>query len=152
MPGITIKRERTDRWIKMRPSRARSSGPGGSSHMLSSADCITTASSLSFRYTGAPRIHGELLKLGIDVGQTTVAKYMARRSACFVRPTRPKRRAVPRHISRRDPIALLISGACCHDTLRLRDDDATARPRMAHDAASAIVLLQEADCGRSTLG
>src|SRR5215470_5095542 len=28
---------------------------------------------------GAPRIHGELLKLGIDVGQTTVAKYMAKR-------------------------------------------------------------------------
>jgi transposase InsO family protein len=27
---------------------------------------------------GAPRIHGELLKLGINVGQTTVAKYMAR--------------------------------------------------------------------------
>jgi len=27
---------------------------------------------------GAPRIHGELLKLGFDVGQTTVAKYMAR--------------------------------------------------------------------------
>src|SRR5246127_2780776 len=25
---------------------------------------------------GAPRIHGELLKLGIDVGQTTVAKYI----------------------------------------------------------------------------
>jgi transposase InsO family protein len=28
---------------------------------------------------GAPRIHGELLKLGFDVGQTTVAKYMAKR-------------------------------------------------------------------------
>jgi hypothetical protein len=28
---------------------------------------------------GAPRIHGELLKLGIDVGQTTLAKYMAER-------------------------------------------------------------------------
>ena len=28
---------------------------------------------------GAPRIHGELLKLGIDVGQTTVAQYMAKR-------------------------------------------------------------------------
>ncbi len=28
---------------------------------------------------GAPRIHGELLKLGVDVCQTTVAKYMARR-------------------------------------------------------------------------
>src|SRR5262245_50313077 len=28
---------------------------------------------------GAPRIHGELLKLGIDIGQTSVAKYMGKR-------------------------------------------------------------------------
>jgi hypothetical protein len=28
---------------------------------------------------GAPRIHGEMVKLGIDLGQTSVAKYMARR-------------------------------------------------------------------------
>ena len=28
---------------------------------------------------GAPRVHGEFLKLGIDIGQTSVAKYMARR-------------------------------------------------------------------------
>jgi hypothetical protein len=28
---------------------------------------------------GAPRIHGELLKLGIEVSQATVAKYMPRR-------------------------------------------------------------------------
>src|ERR1700686_3300232 len=28
---------------------------------------------------GAPRIHGELLKIGIDIGQTSVAKYMAKR-------------------------------------------------------------------------
>jgi hypothetical protein len=28
---------------------------------------------------GAPRIHGELLKLGLDIGQTSVAKYMVRR-------------------------------------------------------------------------
>jgi hypothetical protein len=27
---------------------------------------------------GAPRIHGELLKLGIDMGETSVGKYMAR--------------------------------------------------------------------------
>ena len=33
---------------------------------------------------GAPRVHGELLKLGIDVGQTTVAKYMARRKASAI--------------------------------------------------------------------
>src|SRR5271167_4435355 len=30
---------------------------------------------------GAPRIHGELLKLGIEVSQATVAKYMVRRPA-----------------------------------------------------------------------
>jgi hypothetical protein len=28
---------------------------------------------------GAPRLHGELLKLGVNIGQTSVAKYMARR-------------------------------------------------------------------------
>ena len=28
---------------------------------------------------GAPRIHGELLKLGIDIAQSTVAKYISRR-------------------------------------------------------------------------
>ena len=28
---------------------------------------------------GAPRIHGELLKLGIEISQATVAKYMIRR-------------------------------------------------------------------------
>ena len=28
---------------------------------------------------GAPRIHCKLLKLGIDIGQTSVAKYMAQR-------------------------------------------------------------------------
>jgi hypothetical protein len=34
--------------------------------------------SLANLFWGAPRIHGELLKLGIDVGQTSVAKNMAR--------------------------------------------------------------------------
>jgi len=27
----------------------------------------------------APRIHGKLLKLGIEIGQTSVAKYMVKR-------------------------------------------------------------------------
>jgi hypothetical protein len=34
--------------------------------------------SLANRLWGAPRIHGELLKLGIELAQSTVAKYMAR--------------------------------------------------------------------------
>src|SRR6202521_379266 len=40
---------------------------------------LIRAMSLANPLWGAPRIHGELLKLGIDVGQTSVAKYMARR-------------------------------------------------------------------------
>lgn len=34
---------------------------------------------------GAPRIHGELLKLGFEVAQSSVAKYMVKRR----RPTEP---------------------------------------------------------------
>jgi hypothetical protein len=34
--------------------------------------------SIANRLWGAPRIHSELLKLGIGVGQITVAKYMAK--------------------------------------------------------------------------
>jgi len=34
--------------------------------------------SLAYPLWGAPRIHGELLQLGIEVSQTTVAKYMSR--------------------------------------------------------------------------
>ena len=35
--------------------------------------------SLENRFWGAPRIHGELLKLGYDVCESTIAKYMVRR-------------------------------------------------------------------------
>src|SRR5882762_696746 len=41
-------------------------------------DLIRTMS-LANPLWGAPRIHGELLKLGFDVSQATVAKYMVRR-------------------------------------------------------------------------
>jgi len=40
---------------------------------------LIRAMSLANPLWGAPRLHGELLKLGIDVGQTSVTKYMARR-------------------------------------------------------------------------
>jgi hypothetical protein len=46
---------------------------------VGSSTRISASSSHANPLWGAPRIHGELLKLGIDVGQTSVAKYMARR-------------------------------------------------------------------------
>jgi hypothetical protein len=47
---------------------------------------------------GAPRVHGELLKLGIEVAQSTVAKYMAKR-----RPGSGRRGRRSRATIRRDP-------------------------------------------------
>jgi hypothetical protein len=35
---------------------------------------------------GAPRIHGELLKLGFEVAQSSVAKYMVKRRGPTARP------------------------------------------------------------------
>src|ERR1700733_9374798 len=45
---------------------------------------------------GAPRIHGELLKLGIDVGETSVGKYMVRHRKS---PTQMWRTFLDNHIS-----------------------------------------------------
>src|SRR4249919_2686953 len=56
-------------------SRPRGGRPGTSAEIR----CLIREMSVANPLWGAPRIHGELLKLGIDVGQTTVAKYMARR-------------------------------------------------------------------------
>jgi transposase InsO family protein len=58
------------RW-KSRPRGGRPKTPLEIRHLIHEM-------SLANPLWGAPRIHGELLKLGIDVGQTTVAKYMAR--------------------------------------------------------------------------
>jgi hypothetical protein len=55
---------------------------------------------------GAPRIHGELLKLGIDIGQTSVAKYMARRRGP---PSQGWRTFLRNHA---DGIAALICSWC----------------------------------------
>src|SRR6202042_3671921 len=74
-PGTVIRWHRTSfraywRW-KSRPRGGRPKTP------LEIRQLIREIS-LANPLWGAPRLHGELLKLGIDVGQTTVAKYMAR--------------------------------------------------------------------------
>ena len=57
---------------------------------------------------GAPRIHGELLKLGIDIGETSLTRYPAARgqlrgdawfgqATCFLFPLRKRRHQEPHH-------------------------------------------------------
>ena len=56
-------------------SRSRSGRPKVAAEVRS----LIRRMSLENSLWGAPRIHGELLKLGIEVAQSTVAKYMANR-------------------------------------------------------------------------
>ena len=59
--------------------RWKSRRRGGRPTMSGEIRRLIRAMSLANPLWGAPRIHGELLKLGIDIGQTSVAKYMAPR-------------------------------------------------------------------------
>ena len=91
---------------------------------------------------GAPRIHGELLKLGIDVSQTTVAKYMGRRRPP---PSQTWRTFVRNHIGQvvaADffvvPTAtyrlLFVLVLLAHDRRRIRHIPVTAHPTAAWTA------------------
>jgi transposase InsO family protein len=57
----------------------KSRRPGGRPTVPLEIRKLIRAMSIANPLWGAPRIHGELLKLGIDIGQTSVAKYMAKR-------------------------------------------------------------------------
>ncbi len=58
--------------------RWRSQGRSGRPRISREVRDLIREISLANPLWGAPRIHGELLKLGIEVAQTTVARYMAR--------------------------------------------------------------------------
>src|SRR5215469_7456661 len=58
--------------------RWKSKSRGGRPKLPVDIQALIRDISLANPLWGAPRIHGELLKLGITIGQTTVAKYMAR--------------------------------------------------------------------------
>jgi hypothetical protein len=58
--------------------RWKSRRRGGRPRVPLEIDKLIRDMSLANPLWGAPRIHGEPLELGIDVGQTSVAKYMAR--------------------------------------------------------------------------
>jgi len=58
--------------------RWKSRRRGGRPRVLLEIRRLIRNMSLANPLSGAPRIHGEQLKLDINVGQTSVAKYMAR--------------------------------------------------------------------------
>ena len=58
------------------------------------------------RTWGAPRIHGELLKLGIDIGETSVSKYMVR---CRKPPSQTWRTFLDNHLSSWSPSTSSLS-------------------------------------------
>jgi transposase InsO family protein len=60
--------------------RWKSGARGGRPQIDSDLRALIQKISLEKPLWGAPRIHGELLKLGFEVAQSSVAKYMAKRS------------------------------------------------------------------------
>ena len=68
-------------WYWTRKSRRRPGRPNVAAEIRNLIRNMSQANPL----WGAPRIHGELLKLGIEVAQSTVAKYLRRRGSHRVR-------------------------------------------------------------------
>jgi putative transposase len=91
---------------------------------------------------GAPRIHGELLKLGIDVGETSVSKYMLRRRTP---PSQTWRTFLENHLTELVSVdfftvptirfqVLYVFLVLAHDRRRIVHVDVTAHPTAAWTA------------------
>jgi putative transposase len=94
---------------------------------------------------GAPRIHGELLKLGLDVSQATVAKYMVRSH----RPSQSWRTFLDNHISQLASVdfftvstvwfeVLFVFVVLAHDRRRVLHFNVTAHPTAAWTAQQIL--------------
>ncbi|MGH7813065.1 MAG: integrase core domain-containing protein, partial [Candidatus Binataceae bacterium] len=88
---------------------------------------------------GAPRIHGELLKLGIEVSQATVARYMVRKPGASSPNWRRFRRNQAAGIAAIDMFVvssatfrlLYVMIVLSHDRRRIVRFDVTAHPTAA---------------------
>ena len=76
--------------------RWKSRSRGGRPRIDAGLQALIRRISIDNPLWGAPRIHGELLKLGFEVAQSTVAKYMTKRRG----PPSQGSRAAPRQIKR----------------------------------------------------
>src|SRR6266849_322228 len=89
------------RWTQ-RSRQTRQDWPSTAAAIRTLVDDMRAANPL----WGAPRLHGELLKLGIDIGESRVSKYMVRRRPP---PSQTWRRFLENHL--RD-MSLWISSPC----------------------------------------
>ena len=91
---------------------------------------------------GAPRVHGELRKLGIEVSQTTVATYLGRRRGP---PSQSWRTFLTNHVAQRASIdfftvptatfrVLFVFVVLSHDRRRIVHLNVTAHPTAAWTA------------------
>jgi hypothetical protein len=69
--------------------RCKSRSLGGRPQIDADLQALIRRMSVENVLWGAPHIHGELLKLGFAVAQSTVAKYMAKRRGCRFRKLHP---------------------------------------------------------------
>src|SRR6266852_2310277 len=79
---VVIRPETVVRWHRAgfrRYWRWKSRSPGGRPQIDADLRVLIRRMSVDNPLWGAPRIHGELLKLGFEVAQSSVAKYMVKR-------------------------------------------------------------------------
>ena len=82
LQALTIIRPETlVRWDRAGFRRWKSRRVGGRPPIDTELRVLIRRTSLENPLWGAPRIHGELLKLGFEVAQSSVAKYMVKRRA-----------------------------------------------------------------------
>ena len=116
--------------------RSRSGGPSVEREVQDLIRQINIANPLS----GAPRIHGELLKLGIVISQATVAKYMIRRRS---RPSPTWRRFLRNQAAGIAAIDMLVVASAAFRLLYVMTNLTNDRTRLCDSNPTASWLARQ---------
>ena len=94
----------------------------------------------------APRIHGELLKLGIDIGETSVSKYMVRH---HLPPSQTWKTFVTNHVKNLVSVDFFMVSAGTNPTAGSAPGAVTVGGRQPGDRSRAGVAESELKLGRN---
>jgi hypothetical protein len=137
---------------------------GGRPQVQSELRALIRQMSVENPLWGAPRIHGELLKLGIDIGESSVSKYLVR---CRKPPSQTWRTFLENHVKQMVSIdfftvpiirfhVLYVFLVLAHDRRRVLHFNVTAHPtaewtgqqlREAVPYVHAAIALAKSLCG-----